>query len=57
MICGGECGSFNPTLLQAFREISDELHVSLQSNRSSLQEKREIQSIVNGILNGTPPEV
>ena len=56
MICGGECGSFNPTLLQAFREISDELHVSLQSNRSSLQEKREIQSIVNGILNGTPSE-
>lgn len=32
MICGGECGEFNPLLLQCFREISDQLIINKQLN-------------------------
>lgn len=32
MIFGGECGAFNPLLLQCLREISNELFINLQMN-------------------------
>lgn len=35
MICNGECGAFNPLLVQCFKEISDQLIINKQLNNQN----------------------
>lgn len=51
MICGGECGTFNPLILECLMDISESLKNDLQSNVQSMQYKREFQSITDEIIN------
>lgn len=51
MICGGECGTFNPLLIECLLDISGDLERELQTNTSGIKNKREIQEITDEILN------
>lgn len=47
MILGGECGTFNPFLLECFVDVADEIHEQLSLNSLSLGVDREIGHIVD----------
>ncbi|MGN0682226.1 MAG: HD domain-containing phosphohydrolase [Oscillospiraceae bacterium] len=49
MICDGECGSFNPLLLQCLLDIEGKLKELLQNNVLMLDGKYELQSLVEEI--------
>ena len=51
MICGGECGTFNPILLECLMDISEMLKNDLQNNVQSMQYKRELQNLTDEIIN------
>ncbi|MGN0701130.1 MAG: HD-GYP domain-containing protein [Oscillospiraceae bacterium] len=51
MICGGECGCFNPLLLQCLLDISKKLKNDLQNNILGLDSRRELQNLTDEILN------
>lgn len=51
MICGGECGSFNPLLLECLNDISDHLKNEFQTNPEGIKNKLKIQDIADEILN------
>ena len=51
MICGGECGSFNPLLLECLLDISDRLKTDIQGNPRGLDDKRELQKLTDEIIN------
>ncbi len=47
MILNGECGAFNPILLECLEETATEIQAELQVNSLSKKEKKEIENIVN----------
>lgn len=47
MIKNGECGAFNPLLLECLEEASLEIQTELQVNSLSKKEKKEIEHIVS----------
>lgn len=51
MICTGECGTFNPILLECLTDISESLKNDLRGNGQSLQYKRELQNLTDEIIN------
>ena len=51
MICNGECGSFNPLLLECMLEISDKLKTDINGNPRGLGDKRELQKLTDEIIN------
>lgn len=51
MICDGECGCFNPVLLQALNDISDELLLNLELNiQSNYDYQTETSKLASEIL-------
>lgn len=52
MICNGECGSFNPLLLECMLEISDNLKTDINGNPRGLDDKRELQKLTDEIIKG-----
>ncbi len=50
MILAGECGSFNPFLLECFVEVADEIHEQLKLNSPSVGVDREIGQIVEAAI-------
>lgn len=55
MICGGECGTFNPLLLECLLDVSGKLEKELKATSPGLKNKREIQEMTDDILNGSDP--
>lgn len=53
MICGGECGTFNPLLLECLLDVSGKLEKELQANSPGIKNKREIREMTDDILNGS----
>lgn len=53
MICGGECGAFNPLLIECLKEISGILEQELHTNSSGIKDQREIQEVTDEILNSS----
>ncbi|MGN0578184.1 MAG: HD domain-containing phosphohydrolase [Ruminiclostridium sp.] len=54
MICGGECGVFNPLLIECLKDISDKLKEDLQNNNiSTVHDRREMQSLTDEIINNS----
>lgn len=51
MICGGECGAFNPLIIECLMEISDYLAKELRTNSSVIKDKKEMQKVTDEILN------
>lgn len=51
MICGGECGAFNPLIIECLLEISDYLEKELKTNSSVIKDKKEMQEVTDEILN------
>lgn len=51
MICGGECGAFNPLLIECLMDISEYLKNELKTNSSGIKTKMEIQEVTDEILN------
>ncbi len=52
MITGGQCGAFNPLLLDCLRDISDVLKRELTANFVRNNEKRQLDQIANDIFRG-----
>lgn len=50
MICGGECGVFNPLLIECLTDIGDNLQKELHSDTSEIRSKIEIQNITDEII-------
>lgn len=50
MICGGECGEFNPLLLECLRDISGDLETALHEKAPGIKNRLEIQNIADEIL-------
>lgn len=50
MICGGECGAFNPLLIECLTDISGFLEKELQTNTSGIKNKLEIQEVTDELL-------
>ncbi len=50
MICNGECGSFNPQLIQCLRVISPELKNALQDDFSEDIEKKNVEVLTKEAL-------
>lgn len=50
MILGGECGAFNPLLLRAFTEISDDLLVQLNLNDIDFTYLNNVHEITDEVL-------
>ncbi len=46
MICNGECGAFNPLLLQCLREIADTLQENLNNTKTGQIDEQELQDIL-----------
>lgn len=53
MILGGECGSFNPLLLECLTDIGEELKTQLQSSSLGIRNKMEIKNITDEILSNS----
>lgn len=51
MICGGECGCFNPLLPECLMEISDKLKIDIQNNSLGLNDMHELQNLTDEIIN------
>ncbi len=50
MITNGECGQFNPLLLECFKEASDEICQKLYENPTGKTSDRQLYSVVKEIL-------
>lgn len=50
MICNGECGCFNPLILQCLLEISDKLKTDIQNNSLGLEDRLELQELTDEII-------
>ena len=50
MISGGECGAFNPFLLECFLDIADDIQEQLRLNSLSRDSDKEIHKIVDSAL-------
>lgn len=50
MICGGECGAFNPLLIECLTDISGFLEKELQTNTSGIKNNLEIQEVTDELL-------
>ncbi|MGN0650398.1 MAG: HD-GYP domain-containing protein [Oscillospiraceae bacterium] len=50
MICNGECGCFNPLLLECLLEISDKLKTDINGNPRGLDDTRELQKLTDEII-------
>ncbi len=46
MICNGECGAFNPLLLQCLNEIADTLRENLNNTKTGQIDEQELQDIL-----------
>ena len=46
MICNGECGAFNPLLLQCLNEIADTLQENLNNTKTGQIDEQELQDIL-----------
>lgn len=53
MICGGECGAFNPLIIECLLDISDDLERELQTNTSGIKSKMGIQEVTDELLNSS----
>lgn len=53
MICGGECGTFNPLIVECLMDISETLKNDLQNHVQSLNYKRELQNLTDEIINNS----
>lgn len=53
MILQGECGAFNPLLLDCLREHSDDLRMRLEGDIAEEMSRREIKSLTDALLNGS----
>lgn len=51
MILNGECGTFNPLLLECLRQSSDDLRIRLQSDVSEELNRREIKNFADAVRN------
>lgn len=51
MICGGECGSFNPLILKCLLDIGDKLKTALQNNSLDPDDRWELQELTDEIIN------
>lgn len=51
MILNGECGAFNPLLLECLRKFSDELKMKLEGDVAGEISRREIKSVTEAALN------
>ena len=51
MILNGECGAFNPDLLEVLREYAPELRLELADNVAEEMNRREIRSFASAALN------
>lgn len=51
MIVNGECGSFNPVLLECLLEVQEQIQVELKTNSSSAIGKKEMEDVVKEIVN------
>lgn len=51
MICGGECGSFNPLIVECLLDISDNLRDNLKSNSLGLRMKWDSSNLTDEIIN------
>ncbi len=47
MICGGECGAFNPLLLKCLTDIADTLQESLNNTGANQTDAQELQDILD----------
>lgn len=54
MILGGECGCFNPLLLQAFSEIADELYVNVHINAGKFNSSYNSYALTSELLKHKP---
>lgn len=50
MIVNGECGQFNPLLMECFKEASDEIHEKLFQNPTGKTSDKQLSSVVEEIL-------
>ncbi len=50
MILNGECGAFNPLLLECLTEVADNLPIRLQEARYDQAEEREVRAVTEEIL-------
>lgn len=50
MILGGECGVFNPLLLECFGEIADELFINLKMNNGEYHSQKNAQTLTGEAL-------
>ncbi len=50
MILGGECGLFNPLVLECFDEISDELFINLQINKAEFEPEEDTYTLTSEAL-------
>lgn len=57
MIFGGECGAFNPLLLQCLKDISDGLFVNLKMLNSRYGAEKSSYSIANEMLENKNPSL
>ncbi|MGN1089196.1 MAG: HD domain-containing phosphohydrolase, partial [Huintestinicola sp.] len=51
MICGGECGVFNPLIIECLLDISGELEKVLNASSSGIRNTRGIGEVADEILN------
>ena len=57
MILNGECGSFNPLLIQCLLEIEDVLETELKTNSLGGMTSQEIERTTNSIINNSEYKV
>lgn len=50
MIVNGECGAFNPLLLECLMDIADAAHEELKTNSLSRRDRREMRNIADKML-------
>ncbi|MGN1338990.1 MAG: HD-GYP domain-containing protein [Oscillospiraceae bacterium] len=50
MICNGECGCFNPLILQCLLDIGGKLKSAIQSNSLGMDDKWELQELTDEII-------
>ena len=51
MICNGECGAFNPLLIECLQAVADKLQWNLKSDPSAFDYQAEAQQLANEMLN------
>lgn len=50
MICGGECGVFNPLLIECLLDLNDSLENELKTTSPGVKNRREIQEMTYEVL-------